>query len=244
MPWHARAIARLIDRYEGLLPTGGWPNWVLGNHDNPRIAGRVGLAQARVAAMLLLTLRGTPTIYYGDEIGMQQVAIAPEHVRDPFENNVPGIGVGRDGARTPMQWSADLRGGFSFIRPWLPLASDFRDNNVANQSKDPASTYNLYRRLLALRREHAALRIGAYQPLVASGDLLMYVRMHADERLLVALNLGAEPTAVRFDGARLRGDILLSTGCDRTHEHVERSIDLRADEGVIVALSEDSMLPH
>jgi alpha-glucosidase len=244
MPWHARAIARLIEQYEGLLPSDGWPNWVLGNHDNPRIASRIGPAQARVAAMLLLTLRGTPTIYYGDEIGMEQVAIAPEHVRDPFETNVPGIGVGRDGARTPMQWSADKHGGFSCVRPWLPVADDSRQHNAADQRNDPASMYHLHRRLLALRREHAALRIGEYQPMVASGDLLMYVRRHADERLLVALNLGREPTAVTFDGTRLRGKMLLSSHCDRTDEHVEHSIDLRADEGIVVALSEDSDLPR
>src|SRR5204862_8151780 len=103
-PWHARTIARLIDEYEAALPPGGWPNWVLGNHDRPRIAGRVGREQARVAAMLLLTLRGTPTIYYGDDIGMTQVAIPPDRVRDPFQKNVPGLPVGRDGCRTPMQW--------------------------------------------------------------------------------------------------------------------------------------------
>ena len=113
---------QIIDDYEAALPPGAWPNWVLGNHDRPRIASRVGPSQARVAAMLLLTLRGTPTIYYGDEIGMHQVAIAPDRVRDPFEKNVPGIGVGRDGCRTPMQWDATANAGFSAATPWLPLA--------------------------------------------------------------------------------------------------------------------------
>ena len=79
--WEARSLARLIDEYEAALPSGGWPNWVLGNHDRPRLATRIGLDQARVAAMLLMTLRGTPTLYYGDEIGMQQAAILPEQVR-------------------------------------------------------------------------------------------------------------------------------------------------------------------
>ena len=106
------AVERALDREdhrrlrEGACRAGAWPNWVLGNHDRPRVASRVGPEQARVAAMLLLTLRGTPTLYYGDEIGMHQVAIAPDQVRDPFEKNVPGIGVGRDGCRTPMQWDA------------------------------------------------------------------------------------------------------------------------------------------
>src|SRR5205085_11222246 len=84
-PWRARHLAKLIEEYEAALPSGGWPNWVLGNHDKPRIATRTGRDQARVAAMLLLTLRGTPTIYYGDEIGMEQVRIRRQDVRDPFE---------------------------------------------------------------------------------------------------------------------------------------------------------------
>jgi len=89
-------------------------NWVLGNHDRPRVASRVGPAQARVAAMLLLTLRGTPTMYYGDEIGMHQVAIAPRPgAPTRSRKNVPGIGVGRDGCRTPMQWDAGAQGGFT-----------------------------------------------------------------------------------------------------------------------------------
>ena len=120
-PWNARAIAKLVDDYEAALPAGAWPNWVLGNHDRQRIASRLGTDQARVAAMLLLTLRGTPTLYYGDEIGMPQVAIAPDRVRDPWEKNVPGMGVGRDGCRTPMQWDDTAYAGFSVREPWLPL---------------------------------------------------------------------------------------------------------------------------
>ncbi len=115
--WSARSIEQIIHDYEKALPKGAWPNWVLGNHDRPRVASRVGAEQARVAAMLLLTLRGTPTLYYGDEIGMHQLAIAPEDVRDPFEKNVPGIGVGRDGCRTPMQWDSSQFAGFSKRSP-------------------------------------------------------------------------------------------------------------------------------
>ncbi len=105
-PWRASDIAALVETYEGLLPEGAWPNWVLGNHDRHRIASRIGPEQARVAAMLLLTLRGTPTVYYGDEIGMHDVPIPPEAAQDPWELNVPGLGLGRDPERTPMQWDA------------------------------------------------------------------------------------------------------------------------------------------
>jgi alpha-glucosidase len=99
-PWEPAALAALIDEYEAVLPADAWPNWVLGNHDRSRLASRLGPAQARVAAMLLLTLRGTPTLYYGDDLGMEDVPIPPERVQDPYELNSPGLGVGRDPART------------------------------------------------------------------------------------------------------------------------------------------------
>src|SRR6185437_7292722 len=138
-PWQAPAIAALVDLYEAALPPNAWPNWVLGNHDRSRVATRVGPAQARVAAMLLLTLRGTPTLYNGDEIGMHDVPIPPELVQDPFERNVPGIGVGRDPERTPVQWSDGANAGFTTGEPWLPFADDYRQINVATQHMDPRS---------------------------------------------------------------------------------------------------------
>src|SRR4051812_26379369 len=197
-PWHARQLAKLIHEYEASLPSGGWPNWVLGNHDKPRIASRIGLDQARVAAMLLLTLRGTPTIYYGDEIAMEQLPMDPEDVRDPFELRVPGKGLGRDGARTPMQWDNGKYAGFSTGRPWLPLAENYVVENVAEERRDPRSMYRLYRALIELRRSHPALRRGSYRPVVATGDLLLYVREFESNRILVALNLGAEPAVMDF----------------------------------------------
>ena len=136
--WKPQAIASLIEAYEAALPVGGWPNWVLGNHDRSRVASRIGAAQARVAAMLLLTLRGTPTIYQGEEIGMLDVPIAPEPVQDPFERNLPGFGLGRDPVRTPMPWSSDVNGGFTQGRPWLPLNADADVLNVAAQASGPA----------------------------------------------------------------------------------------------------------
>jgi alpha-glucosidase len=236
-PWNARAIAGLIDEYEAALPAGGWPNWVLGNHDRPRVASRVGAEQARGAAMLLLTLRGTPTIYYGDEIGMRQVAVAADRIRDPFEKNVPGIGVGRDGARTPMQWDAGKNAGFSCAEPWLPLSPDHQSENVANQRSDATSIYNLHRRLLSLRRTTPALVIGSYQPLAATGDLLVFIRRHEERRVLVALNLGEEPSHVASETEPRRGRLLLSSFLDRGHETIDGAIALRPHEGVILELA-------
>jgi alpha-glucosidase len=148
--------------------------------------------------MLLLSLRGTPTIYYGDEIGMVQVPIPPERVRDPLERNIPGLNLGRDGARTPMQWDPSPNAGFSPVDPWLPLSEDFRSENVENARRDSTSIYNLYRRLIAARRAQPALSVGSYHPIAAEGDLIIYTREYGENRILVSLNLGADPASVRL----------------------------------------------
>jgi alpha-glucosidase len=234
--WDAKCIQSLIAEYEGALPQGGWPNWVLGNHDRPRIAGRVGPGQAAVAAMLLLTLRGTPTIYYGDELGIPQVEIPRDRVRDPFERNVPGIGVGRDGCRTPMQWDASDNAGFSTADPWLPLADGWWSNNAADLRGDPRSILNLYRRLLRLRKETPALSVGSYGSYALDDNLLVYCREFDDTRLLVALNLTDRPQSLIVeDGAE--GKIVLSTASERDGERVPGTVRLAGDEGTIIALA-------
>jgi alpha-glucosidase len=234
-PWNARAIEKIVHDYEAALPTGAWPNWVLGNHDRPRVASRIGPEQARVAAMLLLTLRGTPTLYYGDEIGMHQVTIARDRVRDPYEKNVPGIGVGRDGCRTPMQWDATAYAGFSTVEPWLPVAEDHLHENVVNLDADQLSILSLYKALIAIRKKLSQLVKGAYVPLAAAGELLLYRRGESrDHMIVVALNLGDEPVSIASDAAGLSGEILLSTFLDRAGEKIRGTVDLRGNEGVII----------
>ncbi|HEY0733396.1 MAG TPA: alpha-amylase family glycosyl hydrolase [Herpetosiphonaceae bacterium] len=236
-PWQAQAIADLIGRYEAALPAGGWPNWVLGNHDQHRLATRIGPAQARVAAMLLLTLRGTPTLYYGDEIGMSDVEIPPDQVYDPFEKNVPGMGLGRDPERTPMQWDASANAGFTEGTPWLPLAPDYQQNNVARELDDPASMLTLYRRLIELRRAEDALAVGEYAGVPAEGELLAYVRSYGERRLLIVLNLGSQPQT--FDLSGLGGSrVRLSTHLDRDDEAAGDQLSVRPDEGLIVEMAQ------
>jgi alpha-glucosidase len=232
-PWKAEAIAHLVKEYEAALPQGGWPNWVLGNHDQPRIASRIGEAQARVAAMLLMTLRGTPTMYYGDEIGLQNVPVPPERVQDPWEKNEPGLGLGRDPYRTPMQWSAGRNAGFSNGEPWLPLSADHGTRNVAALGGDPRSILALYRRLIAIRREHLALSVGDYVPGEVEGDVFWFERRHKDARLIVALNFGPEASVVRLPDDRR---VLLSTHLDRDGERVGSQLTLRGDEGAILTV--------
>src|SRR5262249_5175883 len=238
--WDAHHLAKLIEDYELMLPQGGWPNWVLGNHDRARIASRVGTEQAHIAAMLLLTLRGTPTIYYGDEIGLPQVNIPPDRVRDPFERNVPGMGVGRDGARTPMQWNAEKFAGFSDAEPWLPLTDDWKTRNVVNLGRNRDSIYNLYRRLIALRRKHQALQIGSYHPIATRGAMLLYIREWEHERILIVLNLGDTPNEVTLAPEHVRGTILLSSGTNRDEHAVDEHIRLAGNEGLVIMLSSET----
>ncbi len=232
-PWDARILAATIDRYEAALPPGGWPNWVLGNHDRSRVASRVGPAQAKVAAMLLHSLRGTPTMYQGDEIGMENVNIPPDKIVDP-----PGvtIGEGRDPERTPMQWDASPYAGFTTAaEPWLPVAPDYASRNVAKERDDPGSTLSLYAKLIVLRQSEPTLMVGSYRPVPAEGNLLAYIRAHESERFLAALNLGHKAETFALDPA-YHGQIAISTHLDREGEKVAGTIALRADEGVLVRL--------
>ncbi|MGI8363911.1 alpha-amylase family glycosyl hydrolase [Sphingomonas paucimobilis] len=227
-PWQARSLARMIAEYEAALPPGGWPNWVLGNHDRPRSATKRGAAQARVAAMLLLTLGGTPTLYYGDELGLENGVIPLDRVRDPRELREPGLGLGRDPVRTPMPWDDSPQAGFTQGEPWLPLGAGWEHQNVAAERDDPASILSLHRQLLALRRATPALATGYIKLLEVEGDVLAYEREQDGERFVVALNLSHAPAMVDLPVARP----LLST-LPGPLADTAPSI-LRPDEGLIL----------
>ena len=227
--WDAATLAKVIGDYDASIPAHGWPNWVFGSHDAPRIAARIGEAQARVAAMLLLTLRGTPTLFQGDEIGIGEVAIPPDRVRDPQEIRQPGIGLGRDRSRTPMPWDASPFAGFSTVEPWLPLNPDWPTRNVAAQIADRTSILHLYRDLLRLRRAHAALSVGAFALVASDPDVLAYERWTDDERLLIVLNLGDQPRAIPADAAAAA--VIASTLAPRPMDG-----RLAPDEGLILAM--------
>lgn len=236
--WDAKGVRGLVESYEAALPEGAWPNWVLGNHDAPRIASRIGEARGIVAQMLLLTLRGTPTVYYGDEISMTDVPI-PEHlIVDPQGKNSPAYN--RDPERTPMQWNAAPNAGFSLqgVEPWLPLADDYEKVNVEAQENASRSMLALFRRLTALRRETPVLAVGSYRSLDADDNgVFAYLREHEGERMLVALNFGPEPKTLDLSAAAALGEVLCSTGMDRVGKEVEPSrLELRGDEGCIVRL--------
>jgi alpha-glucosidase len=231
-PWNAFGIAEIIQKYEAALPSGAWPNWVLGNHDKSRLATRIGEAQARVAAMLLLTLRGTPTIYYGEEIGMEDVQIPTDEMQDPAERNEPGLGMGRDPERTPIPWDASQFAGFSSAKPWLPLARDYTSRNVSTQRSDSFSIFNLYRQLTILRRQTRSLVEGALSNVSAIGNVLAYERTDGGERFAVTLNLSHEAQNIPHRPST----IVLSTHSDRAGEKIRQELTLRPSEGIVARL--------
>jgi glycosidase len=194
-PWDAAAFQTLIDEMEAVLPAKAWPNLVLGNHDEVRMATRYGPEQTRVAAMALLTLRGTATMYFGDEVGMTEASTPAELHQDPW---VRPDGTTRDGCRTPMQWDESPNAGFTGAdtAPWLPVGADKATANVAVQITDPTSLLSLYRSLLALRRRSPALQSGDYRPVTAPNSVFAYSRRHHNEELIVALNFGEDPQVV------------------------------------------------
>ncbi len=185
-PWSAQAFREVVERTERIVPPWAWPTYALSNHDIPRAASRYGEARMRLAAMMLLTLRGTPFLYYGEEIGMRDVPVPPAQACDPD---------GRDPCRTPMQWDGSPAAGFTTGQPWLPVASPPVPNAAAERD-DPASLLNLYRALLRLRADCRPLREGSYHPLEAGDQVLAFERRASDERVLVVLNFGAEPASV------------------------------------------------
>ncbi len=221
-PWTVAGIGGKVNAAEDVIPPGGWPSYVLGNHDEPRIATRFGEEQMPLAAMLLLTLRGQPTLYYGDEIALPQRYIPSEEQQDPHGQNLEG--AGRDGCRTPMQWDDSFQAGFSppgADSPWLPLSDDWAQRNVAGQLDDPRSLLNLYRALLAYRKLSADLQTGYYEQIDAADGCLAYRR----GQLTIALNFTDGDIDVD-----LAGEVALSTYLDDAATPAR----LRAHEGLII----------
>ncbi len=192
-PWRADVHRQYIDEFDLKVGPDYLPTYVLGNHDQPRVAYRIGRDQAKVAAMLQFTLRGIPFVYYGEEIGMTNGTILPEQVIDPFEINSPGLGLGRDPQRTPMQWNAGPYAGFSETEPWLPVASDAAEWNVETERGKGTSFLELYRQLLHLRHTFPILTNGKYRSLTESTDqVFIYERYAESDRLVVILNYSNE----------------------------------------------------
>jgi alpha-glucosidase len=181
---------------------GRWTTYVLSNHDNPRHYDRYGDGEhndliAKLTATMLLTLRGSPFLYYGEEIGMTTTEPKTiDEVRDPVGRRYWPANKGRDGERTPMQWDASTQAGFTTGTPWLPVPPSARERNVAAEERDPDSLLNFYRRLIALRRRTPALLNGDYASVGRDPNVYAYFRLTRTQAMLVALNMSGEPRAL------------------------------------------------
>jgi alpha-glucosidase len=220
LPWSAERFRAAVDEFELLTTDGGWPAWCLNNHDHSRTPTRYGRARARVAAVMVLSLRGTPFLYQGEELGLTDGAVPPDVIVDVD---------GRDPERVPMPWQAGPGTGFTSGRAWLPTHQDADRLAVSVQAGDPASSLELYRALIGLRRATPALQHGSYRSVHAAPDVFAYIREHEGERLFVALNFAPfpRPLPAEADGARL----LLST------EPEPHDGELAGDEARVLELS-------
>jgi alpha-glucosidase len=202
--WNSRQVFNAINNWMHAIPMEGWPCHVLSNHDQPRSMSRFGggidaMKRARVAAVLLMTLRGTPFIYYGEEIGMKNSRLTRQDLHDPLGKKYWPFFKGRDPARTPMQWSGDKNAGFSKNRSWLPVCEDYREVNVENNLHDPYSMLNFYRSLIHLRKEKSAMHSGTWEPLVKGRDSIIgYIRESSGQKIFVALNFSPKPKKVHI----------------------------------------------
>ena len=214
-PWTAPGVRAHVDALEAALPDGAWPNYVLGNHDEQRLATRVGPENVRLAALLLLALRGTPTLYYGDELGMLEVDVPGERRRDPWGERSGHPELSRDGSRTPMAWDDSPSAGFSDAPPgglWLPLHPGHAARNVESQAVAGGSTLRLYQRALAVRNGSAALRVGDYRPLdVGNDDVFAFERIAREQRVVALLNFGDSEVTVDVPEGYRGGSVLIAT---------------------------------
>jgi alpha-glucosidase len=200
----------------------GWPTFVISNHDIVRSYDRYGDGEhndqiAKLMAGLYLTLRGTPIMYYGEELGMKTTPpVRKEDVKDPIGRTGWPKEKGRDGERTPMQWDETANAGFSKVKPWLPVPATYKAHNVADESKDPDSVLAFYKKVLKLRHTNKALLDGDYVPLNENDqNVLSYLRAYKDEMVLVALNMSGAEQKVNFEFSKngfASAKSLVSTG--------------------------------
>ncbi|MGB7539101.1 MAG: alpha-amylase family glycosyl hydrolase [Anaerolineales bacterium] len=238
--WSPRGFLRSIEGFERALAGEGWPCYVLSNHDIVRHASRYGgrwpAARAKVAAAMLLTLRGTPFLYHGEEIGMREGMIRRAELQDPPGKRYWPFYKGRDGCRTPIPWNASTGAGFTTGKPWLPINSDYRQVNVEAQRDDPDSVLSFYRKMIWLRKKTPALQTGDFVSITVGSDrALVYLRETKSQRVLVALNFFEAPCDIRIGSTDLQGSwrVLLSSKRETNLQPVSNIIRLGPHEAAI-----------
>ncbi|MEO6715320.1 MAG: alpha-amylase family glycosyl hydrolase [Mycobacteriales bacterium] len=236
-PWSAAAFRDVVDEWHALANPAAWPDWLLENHDHNRVASRYGVddfgdLRARLALMMVLTLRGTPFLFQGQELALPDGVVPASRIVDV---------AGRDPERCPIPWQPPSRvgagAGFSTGAPWLPIIAGAEQLNAQTQDGDPRSALWLTRRLLGLRRDFASLTLGDYRSVDAGADVFAFERAASGDRIVVVLNFAA--TATSFDMAKTGGDsgqLLLSTVPQRGTGEVAGTVELGPLEGVVIRL--------
>ena len=216
-PWKPARFLKAIQEWEGNLAPESTPTYVLNNHDNPRSATRYARGEDdeinKVAAALLLTQRGTPFLYYGEEIGMRDVPIPRSQIQDPVGKRFWPFYAGRDGCRSPMQWDSSPHAGFTRGEPWLPAHTNAAARNAVSQRANSGSLWHFYQSLIQLRKSVPALRDGMFLPLTFDPKtLLAYLRQTQEDTIMVILNFSRRPVKFALGGEvrRAAWELLLS----------------------------------
>ncbi len=239
--WNAEKFQNNILEWEQALGESGWPCYVLSNHDGPRRhISRYGKRHpdevAKVAAAMLLTLRGTPFLYYGEEIGMLDVPLRRTQLVDPISRRYFPF-HSRDQGRTPMQWDRSQNAGFTNGKPWLPIHPNYKSKNVENQLVDPHSVLSFYRALLQLRRTTPPLRHGRFIPLQDNPKSgLAYLRSKKNAHALICLNFKNNFIHIQFDRnlPHTEWELAISSHPDTDAKIRRNGIDLKPFEAVIL----------
>ena len=233
--WNAKKYFKVINNYYQKIPKDGWASFFLSNHDIGRSIKRLfweshKYEKAKLHAIMLLTLRGTPFIYYGEEIGMENASIPKTHIRDLYGRILYPFYRGRDGARTPMQWSDKPHAGFSKETPWLPVPENYKTVNVKKQQEDADSVLSLYKTMIALRRKHPALQKGEITFLgKGENNILAYSRKYENEEIIILMNFSRFKKKFKFNFKN--AEVLFST--HRETKIKDDYILLRGFEGII-----------
>ena len=239
--WTGTGVNVTVSKWLDASPNGVWPNWVVGNHDNPRIASKLGVEKSALITMLLLTLPGTPTVYYGDELGMTDVFVPFNKTQDP--QGINNRNKSRDPERSPMQWDNSTYAGFTNgdHLPWLPVAANYTSVNVVKEKSDNGSILNVFRQLAALRGHSSALQGIQYASVYADESLFIYRRGSDSDsqQYVIAVNLGDETVTDVWQHVRIAPTgvtrIVVSTGMNRNgNDILKTDSELLPGEGLVV----------
>jgi alpha-glucosidase len=234
--WSAKNFSYAYENWIRKLQKTSWPALVMNNHDLMRVVGRYGNGQkgrsrAKVAAAMLMTLRATPFLYYGEELGMESINIPKNKIVDPVGKKFWPVMRGRDNARTPMQWNKKKFAGFSRKEPWLPISKDFSQINVEAESTDENSVLTFYRQLIELRKNSEILRKGKYLQVSAKDDVWIFVRFLGKEEIMVVLNFSDKKKTAEIGRER---DIILSS-INRKGKTDNNKLEIFPNEAIILA---------